>query len=278
MILLGLIPVDSLLDDLIEKVEIRYICYIPIIIAWIIFWFYKKNWLPKNKKNQIGLVICIETENDKQKLRLKNDFIKGINSLIDKHNLNSVVNIIHLQNYNSLRVGNNLTHFSRIKNVNTIYSELPESDKKVLKRFTKIQNRIQGHFYVWGGIKERQDGENKYFLDLNGLVRHIPLDNVTQTVFQKEFQSIWTKNIEFQEKMEFHGFLFSAELTFIAMEHIVGLAALYSGNPFLALEMHLKLENILSEKKELVPNWKFVSNSVKALIPVEYILLAKNSQ
>jgi tetratricopeptide (TPR) repeat protein len=275
LILFALIPIDTFLDDIISKAWIRYICYVPLILTWIIYWFIRRFWLPTNIKNRVGLVIAINIENDKQKARLKNDFLKRLNELIDRHNLTHIVNVIFLNEKQAIRVGNALNKVRKHFKTKSIAPNLPDTDDISIIDYNKIQKRIKGHFYVWGEIKERKDEEHKYFLNLDGLVIHDTLYKNHQTNLMNEFKNIWARSIEFQEKVEFKGFLISADMIFQAVEYIVGLAALYSGNAFIAVNLHTQVEKSLSELKEKSPNIEKVEKTLKSLIPQELYLIAR---
>lgn len=275
LIIFILVPLNLLLGDLISKIWLRYFIYLFIFIIWVIYWLKRRNWLPKNPKNRVGLIICINTENDKQKNRLKNDFVNRLNVLIDKHNLTHIIEVIFLNEKQSERVSKILTGYQKFqKNQISNPNTLKNSNKQYLD-FQKLKKRINGHFYVWGNLKERKDQENKFFFNLDALVIHNPLNRNVYVSFKNEFQNIWVRSFEFQEKVEFKGFLISADLTFLAVEYIVGLASLYSGNVFIAIELHTKVEKSLSEFKELTPNMKNVEKTLKTLIPQEYYLISR---
>src|SRR3989339_1815877 len=101
--LVGFLIFFASIDGFIEKFVLislyRAIVYLSICATWLIFWLYKRNHLPKNKKGYIGIVICVEAENDKQKNRLKNDFVKRIRELITQRNIKNFINVILLSNY-----------------------------------------------------------------------------------------------------------------------------------------------------------------------------------
>jgi len=205
---------------------------LPVFIGWFDFWFYKKNILPKNSKHKIGLVICINAENDKQKIRIKNDFTGRLYKLILENNLGKIVNIILLNSYQAERVSKVLAQYVENRH-----------GKEELKNWTSIQKSMRSHFFIYGNIKERQDIGNKYYLDLEALVVHAPVNVPVKKQIKKEFLSVWYKQISFQEKIEFKGFEFTADSIFVAVEYIVGIAALVSGDIELALKLHNKLNN-----------------------------------
>jgi len=269
--LLGFLILFAMLDGFIEKfisdTSYRGIGYITICVAWFLLWLYKRNRLPKNKKGYIGIVICVETENDKQKTRIKNDFVKRIRKLISEKNLKDKINIVLLSNYQAEYANRILEHY--VKN---------KQDKKAVLDWEKIRKRTRGHFFIYGGIKERQDGDNRYYLDLEALVIHAPVHFPTQRQIVQDFLSVWYKQISFQEKIEFKGFLFAADAIFIAVQYVVGIAALVSGDIFLALELHsgLNTDPYFGRFNPLPPNLQRVKQKLKVLMAEENFLIAKS--
>jgi len=269
--LLGFLILFAMLDGFIEKfisdASFRGVGYIVICVAWFLFWLYKRNHLPKNKKGYIGIVICIETENDKQKTRLKNDFVKRIRKLISEKNLRNKINIVLLSNYQAEYANRILEHY--VKN---------KQDKSAVLEWERIRKRTQGHFFIYGGIKERQDGDNRYYLDLEALVIHAPVQFPTQRQIIQDFLSVWYKQISFQEKIEFKGFLFAADAIFIAVQYVVGIAALVSGDIALALELHsgLNKDPYFGRFNPLPPNLQMVKQKLKVLMAEENFLIAKS--
>jgi len=269
--IVGLLIFFATVDTFIEKFSPRPLCraivYLSICVIWLIFWLYKRNHLPKNKKGYVGIVVCVETENDKQKNRLKNDFVKRIRELIVQKNLRSIINVILLSNYQAEYAIKVLEEY--VKN---------KQNKEADKEWRKIRQRTQGHFFIYGGIRERQDGENKYYLDLEALVIHAPVQFPTQNQIVQEFLSVWYKQISFQEKIEFKGFLFAADSIFIAVQYVVGIAALVSGDVVLALELHTGLDNdpYFSRFNPLPPNLQNVKKKLKVLLVEENFLVAKS--
>lgn len=259
-----------LLDNFIEKIcsdpLYRFLVYLLVFIEWFIFWFYKKKVLPKNSKSKIGLVICINAENDKQKIRIKNDFAGRLDKLILGNNLGKIVNIIFLNSYQAERVSKILDQYVKNKH-----------GKEELKNWNSTQKSMRSHFFIYGNIKERQDMENKYFIDLEALVVHAPVNVSVKKQIKKEFLSVWYKQISFQEKIEFRGFEFAADSIFVAVEYIVGIAALVSGDIELALKLHNNLNNnpYFQKFTPLPPNLKHVKEELKNLLTEENYLLAR---
>jgi hypothetical protein len=54
---------------------VRGIICLSSIVFWILFWICNKYYLPRNKKNKIGVVIAIFSESESERQKLKVDFI-----------------------------------------------------------------------------------------------------------------------------------------------------------------------------------------------------------
>lgn len=249
----------------------QWIIYAFVLIAWTVFWIILRGKLPRNKKGDIGIIISISTENDKQKIRLKNDFLKRLNQQAKANGIDHLIKFIQIPGKKTSRVNKILSEFST---TNLLKRSHLKDGKKSLEAFNKVKRRIRGHFFIWGEIKERMDTENKYFLDLDGLVLHSPLNDPIQANLSTEFNTVWIQSINFYEKFEFKGFLLSADLIFIAVDYVTGLAALFSGDAELAVTLHTRLENSINKMDQNIPSIKHVQKSLCSLIPVEYNLSA----
>jgi tetratricopeptide (TPR) repeat protein len=269
----------SVLDNFSEKifpsVNARLILYAELLIIWGLFWLSQRKKLPRNKKDRVGLIICVKTENNKQKIRLKNDLVRRLNELVLNNNLSSIANIILLNNYQADKLVAILNNYSGVINAIKRGKKLPKKIPVEIKNWLKIQRKIRGHFFVWGDIKERTDGEKKYFFDLEALVIHNPVNLKIQNKVLEEFVSVWCKNISFQEKIEFRGFKITADFIFMAARYIIGIAALISRDPTLALDLHQKLKDDLSKYGELPPNLKHIKNKLSSLLAEECLLLSE---
>lgn len=255
----SLIFIDRFLNLFILNPLIRLSIYIFLTLVWVFIWWRIRVYLPVNKKGYIGLIIAIRTENNKQKIRLKNDFTRKIKELVKDKGLSDTINIIFL----------NQLHTSKLT------SCIDKGFSKDNKRWIKIRNKVKGHFYIYGDIKERKDVEEKYFLNLEAFVLHPPLQNQNHSRIKLDFMSIWAKKISFLEKLEFKGFEFSAELVFLAVLYITGLAALFSGDYFLAYELHKNLKTEFNKITPLPPNLVKIKKQLSVLLAEECFLIAR---
>lgn len=253
------------------KAPNNWIIYLVLLIIWTIIWIIMRNTYPRNKKGKVGIIISIVTETDKQKIRLKDDFLKRLKDQASENGFDYLIEFIPIDQIKTLRVNKVLTDFLIVlKNKNITNVSTSESKTK----FNKLNKKIKGHFFIWGNIKERQDIENKYILDLDGIVLHSPLNDPIQAKLAQEFTIVWARSINFLEKFEFRGFEISADLIFIAVEYITGLAALFSGDVGLAEKLHSKLEVEIKKIKNKPPHIQHIERSLSTLIPYEYNLLS----
>ena len=261
IILCIIVPIDSLIEKGIPNFWIRCLIYLVAILTWMIIWSYRRNYLPQNSKNKIGLLISINAENDKQKARIKNDLVEGINKRLKQHNLYNTVNIITLQDFKAERVANILEN-ERVKK-NEIFQgpSLPKNDEikkkfeksKEHRRFVKLHKKLKCHFYIWGTIKERKDKENKYYLSLEALVLHKPLNIQSSKIMKNELNFVFPKEISILERKEFEGFVIASNLIYIAALYIIGVAAVLSGDLITASKLHSNLQNELNKSHPIPP-------------------------
>ncbi|MFO7445092.1 MAG: hypothetical protein R6W90_01940, partial [Ignavibacteriaceae bacterium] len=273
VILCGLL--EPLLVSLGLIVEIRIVVYSIIFTTIIGLWIIGRRFLPRNKKGKIGIVVGIKAENDKQKAMLKNDFIQRLKELVQVNNPNNYIEVIVLNEFQQSRVNKILFYnLQEIKN----FKENPDSDidlQKSKKSWEKIRNRINGHFWIRGLVKERKDIENTYFLNLDASVSHSPIDIQKQNPIEGVFKEIWFHKISFREKFELRGFTFTADLVFLAVKYVTGTAALMSRDPFTAFKLHENLTSDLNKFKPLPENLQKVCERTKYWLEEESILICR---
>ncbi len=256
--LVFILPINSFLTEYISNESIRIFIYCFIEIIWVLFWLRYKFHYPKNDNENIGFVIAIETENDKQRIRVRDDFINNLDELINNNELSQLITLIQFNQHQS----------KRLKEI--ISFGLSKENKK----WQKIKKKIKSHFYIYGSIKERFDKENKYFIDLDALVVHTELDENTKRLVKDGFDNVWFSKISFHEKIEFKGFQLTADLVFLAANYVTGIAALVSRDPQNAFNLHKNLNKELAKFKPLPPNLQKMKRDLNILLAEECFLLA----
>ena len=227
-----------------------------LLISWAIFWFYNRFSLPRNKKDKVGIVIAIFSENEKERKQLKADFISKLKADFREEGILDFAEIIFLKN-----------HFARqIKE-----SSIPTAE------IEKINKKIKAHFYVWGDIKTRTSGDEgeKYFLYFHGYVVHKPISQNLSLEISKDFSKVLPQEVNFLEKRGFEGFEASARLVHLAAKYIIGVAAFVSQNPQLALRLHSGLMEQFNLFKPLPPHLQDIRNRIPILVSEELLWIAK---
>lgn len=105
------------------KAPFTWITYLVLMIIWLIIWIIMRNTFPMNKKGKIGIIISIVTETDKQKIRLKDDFLKRLKDQASKNGFDYLIEFIPIGQTKTHRVNNMLTDFSisiRNKNISNV--------------------------------------------------------------------------------------------------------------------------------------------------------------
>ena len=78
VLLVGLFKaIDGFLSQF-ACLKIRSIVYLLLFFSWIIYWLFNRFHLPRNKKNKVGIVIAIFSENETERKKLKADFISKL--------------------------------------------------------------------------------------------------------------------------------------------------------------------------------------------------------
>lgn len=219
----------KLIDEIDSNIKL-YI-YAAMLLFWVLFWAKTRFWLPRSSKKNITIVLAIHSENKKDQLKLRNDFIiKLIQKLrLEDHSFSP--KIIELPK-----------HF--IEKI--VYSDDP------YKTIHKMNQKIQAHMYVFGMVKKRKDGEEKYILSFNGYVSHKPITKELSGDIAKDFAQILPSEVIFPENQEIRGFDFTVNQTQVAIKYITGIAAFVSHAPLLALKLHQDLQTKLSNIPDML--------------------------
>lgn len=175
--------------------------------------------VPKNKKGKIGIIIAIETENKKEKVRLQKDLIDSMQIYLKNSHIPDIFNIILLPD----------SHIKKIKS--------HEDALKYLKR-------VGGHFMVFGNIYERKlEGENQFVFRLEGVVRHRPIPRLVSNEFAREFTELFPRKWNFPESEELLGFDITQRWLGFVTKYIIGIAAYVSADFSLSFKIFKQLKN-----------------------------------
>ncbi len=246
-------------DGFFEKfadLKIRSILYLLCLSLWTGYWIFNKFRLPRNKKNKVGIIIAIYSENEVERQKLKADFISKLKKDLQQEGILNFSEVIFLKN-----------HFS---------NQIKESNNPRTK-LEAINKKIKAHFYVWGDVKKRPDGDEgeKYFINFQGYVVHKPIPQNLSQVISIDFSKVLPKEVNFLEKRSFKGFEASATIVHLAAKYIIGIAAFVSQDPQLALKLHNGLKDQFNTFRPLPPHLQDIRNRIPLLISDETLWIAK---
>lgn len=275
IIMLIIIKIDDFFEKYIENIIIRSIGYIILSLIWTVYWIFYQRF-PKNKKEKIGLVFSIETENENQFIRIKKDLTNEIKNKLKENNLESYFNLIILENYHSKLLNLKINKYieSKKETLNKISIDF-KLYKKVQIKLHNFLKKISGHFYIFGTIVERHDEKNKYIFNLNTLVLH---KNIPQTIsnrISKDINNILDKTITFLSNDEVKGFKITAENIYLTTRYIVGIAAFVSYDFELAFNLHKGLKDELSNSVYSTKNYKDVISNLNNFVSDELFILSR---
>lgn len=255
--ILALVLLKSLFGSTLERfIPSQFWClpYLSLSGIIILCWVSSRSYYPTNKKNKVGILIAIHTENERDEIQIKNDFIKDTKNLISSRSLDSIFNTIVLNNYKSERV-------------------------QTSQQAIQISDKTKSHFIIWGIFKKRQHrGHSTCVFNLQALVRHAPIkDLATRTKFAREFNEIFPRQIRFPDKEELLGFELTTSIIHEASVYLIGIATLISRDPLLSLELHSYLyERIKKETLiEKISQLKIIKQRLPKLLAQEHLHLAE---
>ncbi len=219
-----------------------------IVIQGAIEWLKKKFHRVKNKKGVVGIVIAISTENNKERLRVETDLIKGLNDLLKQSIFASSFNVLKLTNEESEKI----------------------SDKAAAE---KILKKIGGHMMVYGRIYERIfQGKNTYFIKLWCLVRHRSIPIIVSNYLSQDFTSVFPNDQSFSGENEFLGFEITKDWLWLVAKYVVGFAAYISLDFDLAFRLYTDLQSNMQKQKISTPGIE----EIKKRLPARLVELSRS--
>jgi len=275
------LPINRLLrEEEILKFSQRFLyIYCGLCIICVIVWIIIHSHFPSNLNNKIGIIICVDAESEKQKIRLKKDFVNNLKTLLKTNGLFDLFHTVVLKDYQAERAIKIIDEYnnkkSEIIRKNQINISNIKKPPKEIRKWKKFDKKVRGHFYIWGNIKERYDIDKKYFIETNALVKHVPISFSKSDEIRDSLNNIYGRLIVFDERVEFAGFHLTADIVYLSARYIIGIASLYSYDPFTALTLHKGLDKEIENRfKPLPQNLLKVLEHLKVLLSKEYYLIA----
>ena len=187
---------------------------------------YIRLWVPRNKKDMVGIVLAIATENEQEKQRLQYDLVNNLKGYLHSARIPSVFNVIVLHEKHVRKIVDYQSSFRYLK-------------------------RTRGHLIVYGSISERKiRGKDNYFFRLEGTVVHRPILKSMSDKLAREFAELLPRKWCFPESDELLGFEITQQWIGFVVKYIVGIAAYVSGDFDLAFRIYSNLSKEVEIEKE----------------------------
>ena len=219
------------------------------IAAFTVAWAFSIR--PKSvRKDRIGLVIVIKAENEFEQVRVKNDFIKTVTSLLGS--ADNRISVLALNEYHAnqlLKGTENLAYYHR---------------------------RTNSRLLIYGSCCTRQQGGKPYYyLSINSSVSHMRIPIQLSNKIRRQMLEVFPVGNLVAVDSELVGFqLMSDYFRFVAM-YILGISAHVSRDPELALTFHEPLLRQLGAASRSVELIKLLRNRCKSRVIAEYTELAQ---
>ena len=197
--------------------------------------------VPKNKKDKIGIVIALKTEESDDRKKLETELVSELNRYL-------------------LDSGENSKFY--------VYSFSENLSKKINSQedAKKLLIRSRGHLILHGNVVRRKiGGEDNYVFKLHGLVRHKPIKKIIQQQFEKEFSELLPKKIQFLMSDEGIYFELTKDWIGFVVKYITGIAAFVSGDIRLSEKLYRELDQDL--KNTIYPDSISVIQVIRTRLP-----------
>jgi tetratricopeptide (TPR) repeat protein len=248
-------------DDYKSYVSISLL--ISVELAIVYFWVRYRTVFPKGNKKKQNIVIAITTENNKQKNRITNDFSNNLKKRIIEYRLDKNYDIIIIHSHLSKEVRKRIEgHFLKKSNQDIGFEEK--------EAFEKMTKRMNARFYIYGDLISRNSPNDRYYLNIDALILHNPVNPKTGETLKSEFNSIWKREIEFLEKEELVGFKTTCNQIFFSSTFMLGLATFVDNQFETGIEIFEKLRHYIVKNSE----YNHFENKIKTLLSSSYLLQA----
>ena len=253
LIILGLfftVINPSLKDEL--NLSIRILLLFSALLILLICWLIYRFRLPRfREKKKIGIILSIFSENEKDLLQMKYDVISKIKKGISQDDLSDSVGILIIPNHLS---------------------------KKIItsKEIANAHSKTKGHFFIQGHIKKRSEEGEKNFVELEGRVVHAPVDINISKKLSGEFRESLPPEIVDDPNFQIRQIKITSDTIAESSKYIIGIAALISGDPLTAINLHERLLSSLEAKEQLTESEKNLKQKTINNLAFENMILANH--
>lgn len=189
------------------KASLTVIGIITVITGLLLFLFWLiMRRLPKTPKNKIGFYISIFCSTTEEEAKVREDFVLPLRQLISSGRAGSTFHIVEVPRH--------------------IAQKIIEVDDA-----QNLRIKCKAHFLIYGRVRVREiDGENRHFIDLEGVVAHHPLPVDISSQFSTEFAELLPRRLSIPTENDVLSFQFTSEWADVVAKYIIGIAASFSGD------------------------------------------------
>lgn len=227
---------------------LEYIILAFIFTVSILVWFLSRRY-PSNPKGKIGIVVAVVTENKADYIKLRSDLIDGLHSIINNKYKQDIFNVIPLNEYLA----------SKVKDRETSHEAL---------------EKTKSHLVIYGICKRRLDNGEKYFLQLEAVVRHRAIPLAKSDQLSQEFAKLFPRRVAFPVTQELIGFEVAREWLHLATKYMLGVAAFLSYDFEFAFELFKELQQELKHIDVNIEQLKKLRSYIPKRISETSVVLA----
>lgn len=199
---------------------------VTVVLLW---WLSVKP--KRHPKRVVGVDIAIVSEEPKQQLQVRNDFVATIRKLMESSSRSS-------------------HPFHLIEHPKHIAAKIKSREDAM-----ELTRKTRGRFLIYGTTKLRDiQGKRQHVLELEGLVRHKPIGQEVSQRFSGEFREVLPSTFIISPTSDLLSFRVTAEWIDIAARYIVGVASGFSGDLDYAESLFLDLEKRLLSSSSSLPS------------------------
>jgi hypothetical protein len=219
------------------------------VVAFSVVWILSIR--PRSvRKDRIGLVIAIKAENEIEYIRVKNDFIKTVMSLLGS--ADDRISVLALNEYHAnqlLKGTENLAYYHR-----------------------KTNSRL----LIYGSCCTRQqNGKPYYYLCINSSVSHMPIPIQLSNRIKQQMMEVFPAGNLIAVDSELIGFQLMSDYFRLVATYLLGISAHVSRDPELGLSFHEPLLNQLKAEGKSTELIKLLRNRCKSQVIAECTELAQ---
>lgn len=223
---------------------------IVIILSCIIIfaiWF-NGNRIPKTPKGKIGFFTSIQSSDEEENKRIKEDFIYTLEQ--------------------TLKHGKDGKKYHFVDLPKHIANKINDKDDALT-----ISKKVRANFIIYGRARLREiNNEDHHILELNGLVTHKPVPVETSDEFAKEFGELFPTHVQISTNNDIFSFDFTTQWTECVAKYMIGIASALSSDLIYAEKLFKEVINKIQQLPDGFP----VFRKLEELLPLRLAEIYKS--